>query len=99
MGDARQLSECGATQTRAISRRSGVAAIVGWMNGERSVVTAAVLPAEPSPETRMIEQQLPLADPAISDVEHSLFGSEQAADAATSQQQTGCTTAPAMLHA
>lgn len=100
MGDARQLSECGATGTMAISRRStGISAIVGWMNGERSAVTAAVLPAEPMPETRMVEQQLPLVDPAISDVEHLLFGSEQAADAATSQQQTGCTTAPAMLHA
>ena len=46
-----------------------------------------------------MEQQLPLAGPAISDVEHLILGSEQAADAATSQQQTGCTTAPAMLHA
>lgn len=46
-----------------------------------------------------MEQQLPLADSAISDLEHLLFGSEQDADAATSQQQTGCTTAPAMLHA
>ncbi len=46
-----------------------------------------------------MEQQVPLAGPAISDVEHLLFGSEQAADVAISQQQTGCTTAPAMLHA
>ena len=100
MGDARWLSECETRGTIAIFRRStGISAIVGWMNGERSAVTAAVLPAEPMPETRMTEQQLPLADPAICDMEQLLFRSEQATDAATSQQQTGCTTAPAMLHA
>lgn len=100
MDDAWQLSECGAGGTIAISRGgTGTSAIVGRMNGGTSAVTAAVLPAEPVPETRTMEQQLPLADRAIADVEHWLFGSEQAADAAPSQQQTGCTTAPAMLHA
>ena len=61
--------------------------------------TVATFPKALLPETTTMEQQLPLADAAISDVEHLLFGSEQAADAATLQQQTGCTTAPAMLHA
>ena len=100
MRDAWQLREFAARGTIAISRVStGMSAIVGRMNGGRSAVTAAVLPVEPMPETRMMEQQLPLSDPAISDVEHLLFGSEQPADAATSQQQTGCTTTPSMLHA
>lgn len=46
-----------------------------------------------------MEQQPPLAAPTISDVEHLLVGSEQVRDAAASQQHTGCTTWPAILHA
>ena len=46
-----------------------------------------------------MEQQPPLADPTIVDVEQLLVGSEQVRDAAGSQQHTGCTTSPIMLHA
>lgn len=62
-------------------------------------ITVAVFSAAPMPETRTMVQQPPLADPAISDVEQLLFGSEQVRDAAASQQHTGCTTSSAMLHA
>lgn len=81
---------------RGNTRMAGIAGSTG--NAEAGV-TAATFPTAPLSETTTMEQQVPLAVPAIWDVEHLLFGSEQAADAATSQQQTGCTTAPAMLHA
>ena len=73
-------------------------AAAGPMGKMGAAATVATFPTALLPETTM-EQQLPLAGLAISDVEHLLFGSAQAADAVTSQQQTGCTTAPAMLHA
>lgn len=75
-----------------------MAAVAGSMGNAEAAVTVATFPTALLPETTM-EQQLPFAGSAISDVEHLLFGSEQAANVATSQQQTGCTTAPAMLHA
>ena len=62
-------------------------------------VAVAVCSAAPIPDSKTIEQQPPLADPTISDVEQLRVGSEQDRDAAASQQQTGCTTSPAMLHA
>ncbi len=76
-----------------------MAAAAGASASTEFGVAVATFPGALLPETTTMEQQLPLAGPAISDVEQWLFGSEQAANAETSQQQIGCTTAPAMLHA
>jgi hypothetical protein len=62
-------------------------------------VAVAVCSAAPAPESGTMEQQPPLADPTIVDVEQLPVGSEQDRDAAGSQQHTGCATSPLMLHA
>ena len=61
-------------------------------------VTVATFPTAPLPEAATMEQQVLLASPSISDVEHLVRGWRHASDAAASQQHTGCTTSSAMLH-
>lgn len=90
------MSKAGAAIVR---RNGGTAAAAGPMDDAGSDTPVGPFSAAPLPEPRTMEQQLSLRDPAISDAEHLLFGWKQAADAATSQQQTDCTTAPVMLHA
>ena len=86
--------------TLAIVRRgTETASVPGWTGDDAFDITGAVCSAATMPESRTLEQQPSAADPAISDVEQLLLGSEQARVALASQQQTGWTTSPAMLHA
>jgi hypothetical protein len=57
----------------------------------------ATFPLTLLPTTTTVEQQLPVADAAIWDVAHVLFGSEHVRGAAGSQQQTACTTGAVRL--